>query len=463
MELWELDVVSARESLAAGRASSVEVMQACLDRIDLCEPEVGAWTYLDRELALGAARSADVSRPLGGVPCGVKDIFNTIDMPTGMGSPVWTDFTPGNDARVVFNAKRAGCAVVGKTVTAEFAVHAPGKTRNPYDPTLSPGTSSSGSAAAVACGMVPWSLGSQTAGSIIRPASYCGVYGFKPSYGLIPRTGMLKTTDTLDQIGFFSRSPGDLWPLLENLRVHGRDYPLIAKSLDRTDTGPVPSAAPTVGFVGDALWTWGVASDEVRASVQGLARELAEAGCEVREFSKIPILTEAHAVHGMIYDRCIAYYFDRESREGTLVSREILEMVERGREITLSTYTKALDAQVQIQRAFAAAMANFDVLLMPSTSGPAPRIGERDADDASLIWSLCGVPSISVPLFTSTIGLPFGAQFVAAKRHDHDLLGFLARLERDGIAPRVTPVTPGLPKNEIAEPLRGSTEGRVLT
>src|SRR3990167_8157472 len=166
------------------------------------------------------------ARLLECIPVGVKDIYNTADFPTQMGSPLWKDFTPGNDARAVYHLKRQGANIVGKTVTAEFAVHALDKTLNPYDATRTPGTSSSGSAVAVSMGMVPAATGTQTAGSIVRPASFCGVYGCKPSFGTIPRTGMLKTTDSLDQIGFFTVHAEDLRRLFDSMRVKGENYPI---------------------------------------------------------------------------------------------------------------------------------------------------------------------------------------------------------------------------------------------
>ena len=204
------------------------------------EENVHAWVYFNEELWLKKLDSVLENHPekfsdLLGVPVGIKDIFNTIDMPTCMGSPIWNGFTPGNDARVVHNLKFQGAITAGKTVTAEFAVHAPNETRNPWNTEHSPGTSSSGSAAAVAAGMVPLAIGTQTAGSIIRPASYCGVYGFKPSFGTLPRTGILKTTDTLDTIGLFATNVDDCKLLFDAMRVKGLDYPNVNNNLESTD------------------------------------------------------------------------------------------------------------------------------------------------------------------------------------------------------------------------------------
>ena len=441
MEPWELNVSDLLDQLGTGGLSPREVLDSCLSRIDDVESFVHAWAYLDPELARRNAAEA-AAGPLGGVPAGIKDIFNTADMPAGMGSPVWESFTPGNDARVVYNARRAGSVIMGKTVTAEFAVHTPGKTINPHGTHRSPGTSSSGSAAAVASGMVPWALGSQTAGSIVRPASYCGIYGYKPSYGVIPRTGMLKTTDTLDQIGFFTRSPRDLFPLLSALRVRGRDYPLLARTLDRSEGRAFVGPSPRIGVITDSIWTWEVARPDVQNRLAAFVDRLANAGCSVESAECPQAFREAHSVHATIYDRCIAYYFAREAREGRLVSDQIMEMVERGRQIPLSSYTQALDRQTELQRRFEEFSAGFEALLTLSTSGPAPEFGGRDLDDSALIWSLCGAPALSAPVLASDDGMPVGAQFISGRRKDHELLAMISWLADQGELPEVGPVDP---------------------
>lgn len=431
-----------RDEIAAGHLTPLEAAESCLERIDACEEVVGAWEFLDPDRALAEAEQVHPG-PLHGVPAGIKDIFNTSDMPTTMGSPAWATFTPGNDARVVHYARRAGTVVLGKTVTAEFAVHTPGKTRNPHDPTRSPGTSSSGSAAAVACGMVPWALGSQTAGSIVRPASYVGVYGFKPSYGSIARIGMLKTTDTLDQIGFFTRSVRDLAPVFDAVRVRGPDYPLVNATLDRHEHVDFARRRPRIGLVADALDVWPLASEEARTALLGFAADLESAGTDV-VVAAPPRLSDAHAVHEVIYDRCIAYYFDREAREGTLVSDVIREMWAKGSTIGIDEYRAAVARQTEIQREFAAFAAEYDALLTLSTAGPAPLFGEPDVNDSALIWSLSGSPVVSAPVFRSRTGLPFGMQLVAARFRDFQLLDLLGWLEERGLLSPVEPVTPGV-------------------
>ncbi|MBI2494199.1 MAG: amidase, partial [Candidatus Rokubacteria bacterium] len=222
--LYGLTALEAARLIHEGTISSEQLVQACLHRVDEVDAAVQAWAFLDPEHALAQARAADELRlsgrpigPLHGVPVGVKDIIDTADMPTENGSVLHAGRTPSRDAAVVARLRAAGAVIMGKTVTTEFATRAPGKTRNPHNPAHTPGGSSSGSAAAVAAGMVPLALGSQTTGSTIRPASFCGVYGFKPTHGLIPRPGMFRLSRTLDHVGLFARTLDDLALLAEQL------------------------------------------------------------------------------------------------------------------------------------------------------------------------------------------------------------------------------------------------------
>src|SRR3954464_5822293 len=222
--LWSLGAAEAARRMAEGLVTSEELVEACLERIRATEPTVQAWTFLDEAHALAQAKAADERKrsgqpfgPLNGLPLGLKDIIDTGDMPTENGCAVRKGRTPSRDAAVVSMLRAAGAVILGKTVTTECAYFSPGKTRNPHNPEHTPGGSSSGSAAAVAAEMVPLALGSQTNGSVIRPAAFCGVYGLKPTHGLIPRTGILKLSRALDHVGFFSRSLDDLALLGETL------------------------------------------------------------------------------------------------------------------------------------------------------------------------------------------------------------------------------------------------------
>ena len=440
-----MGAAEAVRALRAGDVSAVEMTAACLRAIERFEPDVLAWEIVEPAAALATA--ADVDRrlaqgdevgPLAGVPIGVKDIFNTIDMPTQMGSPIWAGFTPGNDSRVVHYLRQAGAVVAGKTVTAEFAVHTPGKTLNPHDPRYMTGTSSSGSAAATAAYMVPLALGTQTAGSIIRPASYCGVYGFKPSFGLVARTGMLKTTDSLDTIGGFARCAEDLRLLFDVIRVHGEDYPIAHTALrdpSRQEKGDRPWR---LGLVTGP--TWDLAEAYAQEALFDLADNLADAGISLEEVDLPAEMFRAHEVHATIYDKALAYYFREEFTRHTLVSPIMYEIVERGNRITAAEYKAALTEQERIAARFDTLLAGGPDALITLSTGGEPLFGVHSVDrpDSCLVWTLCGAPTISIPAFTGPGGLPFGLQLVGRRYGDYLLLDLARHLENIGVAPRAT-------------------------
>jgi Asp-tRNA(Asn)/Glu-tRNA(Gln) amidotransferase A subunit family amidase len=280
----------------------------------------------------------------------VKDIFNTEDMPTCMGSPIWEGFTPGNDARVIFYLRQADAVIPGKTVTAEFAVHTSGKTVNPHDSRYSPGTSSSGSAAAVASFMVPLAIGTQTAGSIMRPASYCGVHGFKPSFGLIPRTGMLKTTDSLDTVGMFARTPQDLELLFDAIRVHGEDFPMVRKFLEDPARQTKGSRPWKIALATSSIWVWPHAEKYAQQALLGFASRLSENHVIVEEVKLPEDFNTAHEIHGTIYDKTLSYYFKEEFKKRTLISEVMYEIVNRGNRVTVRNWFELALKEVELLR-----------------------------------------------------------------------------------------------------------------
>lgn len=417
----------------------LEYAQACADVIASLEDDINAWIWYRREDFEAVAKAADealrkyrraggapgtLPGQLTGVPIGVKDIYNTADMPTCHGSTIFADYRPGNDARVVTNLRREGGIMAGKTVTAEFAVHEPGKTRNPHDLRRSCGTSSSGSAAAVATAMVPVSLASQTAGSTIRPASYCGVHGFKPSYGLFPRTAMLKTTDTLDTVGFMARSVTDLRLLFEIMRVRGWNYPIVDAALND----------PARRSIGNGPWRVGVLegpkshleSAAVKDGVRRIARRLADLGCEVVAM-KMPVeFNAAHDVHETIYRRSLAYYFRMEwAAHADRFSAQLAAMLGGGEKITPEEYYNALAAQSAYAKQFDEWMKQVDVAICPSTADEAPiGLETPDIPDHCLLFTLCYAPSMSLPLLSGTTGLPVGLQVATRRFNDYILMDF---------------------------------------
>lgn len=442
------------------RITPEDIARGCAAAHARTEAACQAWVSFDGERLLEAAR--DTARRLAGgeplrlleaIPVGVKDIFNTADFPTQMGSPLWEGFRPGNDARAVFHLKRAGGLVPGKTVTAEFAVHTLGKTLNPWAADRTPGTSSSGSAVAVAAGVVPAALGTQTAGSIVRPASFCGVWGMKPSFGLIPRTGMLKTTDSLDTVGFFAGHAGDLRPLLDALRVHGRDYPLSERALaDDARQHPARQRPWRVGVVRPYVWEHAPAYAR-----EALAGWLERLGRDSRYELHEAVLPEAmhacHDLHATIYNRALAYYFKEEYRKAELVSPVMRELIEAGNQVSPEQYVQALERQVALARAMDTFMQGCDLLVTLSTAGEAPPRHVPERPDSALMWTLTQLPAVSAPVFRSPRGLPFGLQLVARRYNDPMLLDFVQEAVQRGLLPATSFEEPAGAASRAAQPV----------
>lgn len=423
-------------------------MNACLARIEAVEPQSHAWAYLDPALARRNAEALDRQgwrdmQPdpiLFGLPLGVKDVFNTADMPTEMGNEIWRGFAPGNDARVVHRARLLGAALIGKTTTAEFATHGEGRTINPHASERITGTSSGGSVVAVATGMAPAALATQTAGSIIRPASYCGIVGFKPSFGLIPRTGVLKTADTLDVIGWISRSVADSRMLLEAFRVRGHNYPVVERGL-AAQAAKRPDPARPFRLALAIPPTWDTADPFARDRLVEFARQLGNRpDIRVSELDLRQPLTGAHDTLRTIYHKQLAYWFDRELKTPERVSETFRRITEEGREISTEGYLAAVTRQRELEGVLTRALADHDALISLSVAGEAPLRGEDEPDDPSWIWSLCGAPAITLPILRGKTGLPVGVQLVAPRYGDYALLDLAQRVAPDPF-PIVDPVT----------------------
>lgn len=439
---FSLSISRILSDYSAGKLTPSDVAEICIDQYDRYEAECRAWVCFDKNFLRGRAatlqnnlKCGSAHRPLEGIPVGIKDIFNTRDFPTQMGSPIWKNFTPGNDARVIYYLQAAGAFIPGKTVTAEFAVHTLGKTRNPHDISRTPGTSSSGSAVAVATGMVPAALGTQTAGSIVRPASFCGIYGCKPSFGLIPRTGVLKTTDSLDTIGFFVLHYEDLERMLEILRVHGTDYPISNSALTNKKRQTKTAGRPwKVAFV--KTHTWEDAPSYAQNALTGWVEKMARIDdIRIRNVDLPEIMTESHTVHSTIYDKTLSYYFREEFKKDTLVSPIMKDLIRHGNGISVKQYQNALVRQGAMCRAMESFFKDYDILLSLSTAGEAPLRNEVERPDPALMWTMTHLPVISAPVFTSPGGLPFGVQIVARKYNDRLLFGFCDYLRQMSLIP----------------------------
>ena len=422
--------------------SVVDIANECLSVYKKFNCLYKVWTCFDRGIFIAAANNSDnrISkggkiRDLEGIPIGVKDIFNTVDFPTQMGSPIWKNFTPGNDARLVHNLKESGGIIPGKTVTAEFAVHALSATLNPYDVTLTPGTSSSGSAVAVALGMTPVSIGTQTAGSIIRPASFCGVYGCKPSYGLIPRTGSLKTTDSLDTIGFFTTRFDNLRVIFNSCRVHGPNYPFSYQALKDVGRQTKPKSRPwKVAIVRPYVWDF--VSEYAKQEFNNFIKK-AEGTIGMELFdSELPLeMKESHHIHENIYNKSLSYYFKDEYQKDKLVSRTMNDLIEKGFDVSINEYHDALSKQNKLIHMMDKFFQNYDAIITLSTSGEAPPRDSVENVDSALMWTLTHLPTVSAPVFNSPNGNPFGLQIISRKYNDSLLFNFIDYLQSVDLIP----------------------------
>jgi Asp-tRNA(Asn)/Glu-tRNA(Gln) amidotransferase A subunit family amidase len=413
-----------------GRLSSEELVQGCLERIRELEPKVQAWTFLDEAHALAQARAADERRrsgesvgPLNGIPVGLKDIIDTADMPTENGTVLHKGRTPRDDAAVVRMLRAAGAVIMGKTVTTECAYVSPGKTRNPHNPEHTPGGSSSGSAAAVAAGMVPLALGSQTNGSTIRPGSFCGIYAYKPTHGLIPRTGMLTLSRTLDHVGLFARTLDDIALLAEALAGFDEADPdtrprarIPFQELSREE----PPVAPMFAFVRTPHW------EKTAADTRDAFAELVETlGARVEEIELYPSVLEAWQSHRTIMDVEMATNFEREWRTGRdRLSPQLAALIERGREVKAVDYQRALRSiKPMVESLDDLFVQRYDAIVTPAAPGTAPK-GITSTGDAAFCtpWTLAGMPALSLPLMQGENGLPLGVQLVGRKNFDARLL-----------------------------------------
>jgi len=428
--LAALSATEAARLIREGKLRSEELVQASLERCRAVDPQVQAWAFLDEDYALSQARAADAwkgeGRPIGalhGVPVGIKDIIDTADLPTEHGTVVHKGRTPSRDAAVVSMLRAAGAVIMGKTITTELATYAPGKTRNPHNPEHTPGGSSSGSAAAVAAGMVPLAVGTQTNGSVIRPAAYCGVYGFKPTYGLIPRHGILKQSPALDQVGVFARTIDDVALICEQVvGYHEGDsatrprarIPFCAVAAEE------PPITPMIGFIKGPAWER--ATDETKAALAELVDLLGDRGEEVELIS-----TSADTLdwHRTIMESEIAANYVYEWEKGRRrLSKSLRGQIERGRKITAFDYQQALVRIPPLVESLAELLyTRYDALLTPAAAGTAPEGLESTGDPAfCTIWTLCGMPALNLPLMRGANGLPLGVQLVGPRDGDARLL-----------------------------------------
>jgi len=355
------------------------------------------------------------------IPFGVKDVFNTKSLKTEFGSILFKNFLPGNNSRLVDIIEEKQGVIFCKTTTAEFAVHyfPDKKTINPFNSNHITGTSSAGSAVAVACGALPVSLATQTAGSIIRPASFCGVIGLKPSYGALDRTGVLKTTDTLDTIGLFSSDIIILRKVFENLIQLSNQYPYSKKFFKLKKKKNI-----RIGLITDVFDPYKDYDDIVKNNFNIFVKKYLR-NFKIIKKSNLNFLNEVHYYHNNVYCKSLSYYFKNLSKKKNKISNVMAQMIKNGDKITNKQYLHSCLMQKILTRKFETIMKNYDFLITPSTASVAPKIGFSEKVDTALIWTFFGAPAISLPVFyDKKNNLPFGIQIIANRYDDFSLIEF---------------------------------------
>jgi Asp-tRNA(Asn)/Glu-tRNA(Gln) amidotransferase A subunit family amidase len=416
--LNELSATEVAARIAAGAITAEAVVGDCLARIAAREPVVHAFAHVNAELAQQAARALDRSPSRGalhGVPIGIKDVIDTADQPTQMGSPIYRGHRPACDAASVALLRAAGAVILGKTVTAEFAGMTAGPTVNPHNPTHTPGGSSSGSAAAVADFMLPAALGTQTGGSVLRPAAYCGVIGYKPTFGAFNRAGLKFAAESLDTIGLMARSIDDI-ALITSVLLGGRQ-----------DAPAVLGAAPKIGLCRTPLWD--TAEPETKHAVEDAAARLEKAGAALREVvlpGDFAGLKTAARETINNYERSKSMAAEWVSHRD-LISAKLKRCIELGMEMPYQDYLAAIRLGETCRARLADVLEGFDVLLAPCVQGEAP-VGLASTGDPGFqaIWTILHVPTMSLPTHRGPHGLPVGIQLIA-RRHDDRRLFASAR------------------------------------
>ena len=427
---FELSAVQAAENIRSGLISSVELVKACLQRIEDTDGDIKAWVHLDGEQALAQAEELDEIRrkglplgPLHGVPVGIKDIIDTSDMPTQLGSKIHQGRQPELDAVVIERLRDAGAVILGKTMTTEFAYSHPTITTNPHNSAHSPGGSSSGSAAAVAAGHLPLALGSQTGGSTIRPASYCGIFGFKPTRGVISRRGVLETSRTLDQVGIFGRTLEDLAVLGDALGSYDQaDSMSFARPRPQLLEGYKAQAPVEPNFAWIELPCNDVLSEAASA---GLAEVREVLGDQVEVIPAPKSFAKVIECHKVIHEYEIARNLKAEIEDHwDDISDTIKPKLESGLATSQAQYHEALTMVGGAENYFDEFFNDYDAILTASAPGEAPLMGSDEGTGNpifSVIWTFAGLPCLSLPVMGGETGLPMGLQLVGSGEGDDRL------------------------------------------
>jgi Asp-tRNA(Asn)/Glu-tRNA(Gln) amidotransferase A subunit family amidase len=418
--LHTLSLIEAAYGIKGRRFTSEEYTRALLERIASADGAIQAWTWLKPEEAIEAARRCDRRLNSGGapgllqgLPIGVKDIFATAGVPTQMGSPAFAGHIPTESAAVVERLEAQGAFVMGKTVTTECAFLSPGKTRNPWNPLHTPGGSSSGSAAAVAAGFVPAALGTQTNGSVIRPAAFCGVVGFKPTQGLIPIAGALTFSHTLDQPGIFTRRTEDAAFLTAALADD-----------ERQPLAPIPACSVPLRLVAVKTPVWELAEEHAKQNFRETIEALRDRGARVEERELPESFGLAHrAIRTIMAVEAASNLEMVALKDASLLSSTLRDFLAEGRATGAEDYQRALKTRLSLQTELERFFGGYDAMITPPATGEAPATLEQTGNPGFCsIWSLCGVPAVTIPVGFGPRGLPLGLQIVGPHGNDSQLL-----------------------------------------
>jgi len=437
-DIFSLSANELAAQLREGEISSVEACSQYIERIGKFEKDVKAWSHFNKKLLLEKAAEADEHRisgkPLGvlhGLPVAVKDIIGTLDMPTECGTTIRKKMTASQDSEVVNLLKVAGAIIMGKTETTELAYFHPGKTTNPHDYKRTPGGSSSGSAAAVAAYMAPLSIGSQTNGSTIRPASYCGVVGYKPSYGLISRYGILKQSDKLDQVGLFGKSVEDV-ALLARVLIKKDLFDPSTIHYSAEDMMDVCRKGPLFDpkFIFYKTKNWKNIDKESQKSFEIFIKTFKK---NIEVFDTPSYFDDIPKYHKIIHETDMAnnfqLYYKKYKKK---LSKEMVSAIERGLKNSATEYAEAIDFMKRSYDSYKEVFEDYHGVLTPASSGVAPKgLGNTGSPEFSTVWTYLGLPSISLPLLTGKNDLPLGIQFIGDKHDDLRFLGVASWVEKN--------------------------------
>jgi len=444
-----LSACDAVRKIKDGSLSSVKLVTACLARIDETDGQLKAWAHLDRDHALAQAEEMDAirraGRPTGalhGVPVALKDIIDTQDFPTERGTSIYAGRTPESDAALVERLREAGAVILGKTVTTEFAFMHPAQTRNPHNPDYSPGGSSSGSAAAVAAFHVPLAVGTQTNGSVIRPASYCGTYGFKPTRGVISRRGVLRTSKSLDQVGVFGRSLEDVALLVDAIGAYD---PTDALSYPRPRPKMLAGSRAEAPVPPELIWFDLPFNDRLADDArEGLDEVVNALGARVERAPVSDNMIGLVEMQNVIQEYELCRHLETEFCEHwDKLSSTLQPVVERGRAISDAQYGEAIEIKASAEEYFDLFFKDYDAIIAPSATGEAPKFGDGTGDPVfCTIWTLCGLPTVNLPILVGGNNLPVGVQLIGAAQEDDRLLRTASWLLKD-LQPGITSGTEG--------------------